>query len=452
MSYKGSIVIGRKAPCPFNTSQFSTGASFTVVSEALRVVLARAGVWYDTVALSIGSNTAVASTAFHYAINGTGYSKAAVSAGTALAAGTVTADKWGIWLFSINAAGTITCTAGAGNVAGYADEATAIAALPATPASEYAMGYVTVLTASGQAFIPGTDALQGGTGGNPATTTNYYTNANVNSYVLDDDYDPGRGSITGFHKASIDTTEAYLGGAPGDELIVLLGAGTVDSVSAVGKIIAQYTLAAATLEAGSINLASLASDVTARLLGTTAVTALNRAYGVAGTIGSTGNDTTHLHLDGLTYGNDEINGYLLVIYDDSEAEYHFRWITDWVLASELATVATLPFTPEDATDTYALLPIIKDADVAAILADTGTDGVPLTAAAVDAILDEVVAGSTTLRQALRGFMAVLLGKASGLATATAVYRDIADTMPVVTATVDADGNRSAVTLDLDDTP
>ena len=35
---------------------------------------------------------------------------------------------------------------------------------------------------------------------------------------------------------------------------------------------------------------------------------------------------------------------------------------------------------------------------------------------------------------------------------TAVYRDIADTMPVVTATVDADGNRTAVTTDLDDTP
>jgi hypothetical protein len=92
------------------------------------------------------------------------------------------------------------------------------------------------------------------------------------------------------------------------------------------------------------------------------------------------------------------------------------------------------------------------ADTAAILLDTGTDGVVLSAAAVDAILDEVVAGSTTMREALRGFLAVLLGKASGLGTATAVFRDVADTMPVVTATVDADGNRTAVTLDLDDTP
>jgi hypothetical protein len=49
---------------------------------------------------------------------------------------------------------------------------------------------------------------------------------------------------------------------------------------------------------------------------------------------------------------------------------------------------------------------------------------------------------------MRGFLAVLLGKASGLATTTAVYRDVADTKDVITATVDADGNRTAITRDL----
>lgn len=43
--------------------------------------------------------------------------------------------------------------------------------------------------------------------------------------------------------------------------------------------------------------------------------------------------------------------------------------------------------------------------------------------------------------------AVLLGKASGLATTTAVFRAADDSKDRVTATVDADGNRSAVTLD-----
>lgn len=44
-------------------------------------------------------------------------------------------------------------------------------------------------------------------------------------------------------------------------------------------------------------------------------------------------------------------------------------------------------------------------------------------------------------------LAVLLGKASGLATTTAIYRAVDDSKDRVTATVDADGNRTALTLD-----
>ena len=97
-------------------------------------------------------------------------------------------------------------------------------------------------------------------------------------------------------------------------------------------------------------------------------------------------------------------------------------------------------------------------DSAAILADTGTDGVVvaagsktgyrLSATGVDDVLDEAVEGSTTLRESVRLHNAVLGGKASGLETTTAVYRDLADSKDRVSATVDADGNRSAVTRDL----
>jgi ribosomal protein L7Ae-like RNA K-turn-binding protein len=41
----------------------------------------------------------------------------------------------------------------------------------------------------------------------------------------------------------------------------------------------------------------------------------------------------------------------------------------------------------------------------------------------------------------------LLGKASGLETTTAIYRAADDAKDRITATVDADGNRTAVTLD-----
>lgn len=74
-------------------------------------------------------------------------------------------------------------------------------------------------------------------------------------------------------------------------------------------------------------------------------------------------------------------------------------------------------------------------------------GYALSAAGVDAILDEVYEGTTTFRQFLRLAASALFGKAAGLATTTATFRDEADTKDRITATVDADGNRSAVTLD-----
>ena len=101
---------------------------------------------------------------------------------------------------------------------------------------------------------------------------------------------------------------------------------------------------------------------------------------------------------------------------------------------------------------------VVDANVDAILADTGTDGVvvaagsksgyALSAAGVTAVWAEVIEGAVTAVQMIRGFAAVLLGKASGLAGTTAVYRDVGDTKDRVTATVDADGNRTAVVRDL----
>jgi hypothetical protein len=75
-------------------------------------------------------------------------------------------------------------------------------------------------------------------------------------------------------------------------------------------------------------------------------------------------------------------------------------------------------------------------------------GYRLSATGVDDILDEVVEGSYTVRQYLRGLASSLLAKLSGAATATVVIRDTGDTKDRVTASCDADGNRSAITLDL----
>lgn len=81
--------------------------------------------------------------------------------------------------------------------------------------------------------------------------------------------------------------------------------------------------------------------------------------------------------------------------------------------------------------------------------DSTVDASGMEAGAVDAILDETIGDSTvTFRQALRALVAGMVGKLSGAATTTIAIRNVADDKDVVTATVDADGNRSAVTLDL----
>ena len=67
----------------------------------------------------------------------------------------------------------------------------------------------------------------------------------------------------------------------------------------------------------------------------------------------------------------------------------------------------------------------------------------------DALLDRTAGVETgvTPRQWFRLAAAALFGKASGMSTTTAVFRDTTDTTNRITATVDASGNRSSVTLD-----
>ena len=79
--------------------------------------------------------------------------------------------------------------------------------------------------------------------------------------------------------------------------------------------------------------------------------------------------------------------------------------------------------------------------------DSLNTGVPLSAAAIDAILDDAVEGSLTLRQILRILLAGVAGESTGGGGSTINFRDVADTKNRISATVDANRNRTAVTLD-----
>ena len=68
-------------------------------------------------------------------------------------------------------------------------------------------------------------------------------------------------------------------------------------------------------------------------------------------------------------------------------------------------------------------------------------------AAANQTLASVVEGSTTLSQALRLCLSALVGKVAGANTTTITMRDLADSKDRITATVDSNGNRTAMTLD-----
>lgn len=124
--------------------------------------------------------------------------------------------------------------------------------------------------------------------------------------------------------------------------------------------------------------------------------------------------------------------------------------------SDLATAADLAVVDGNVDLTLVNLSGM-DLKLDDILLDTGTDGVvvaaasktgyALSAAGVDSILDEVVEGAYTFRQMLRLFMAALAGLSDGGGTTTIAFRDVADSKDRIEATVDADGNRTALTLD-----
>lgn len=71
----------------------------------------------------------------------------------------------------------------------------------------------------------------------------------------------------------------------------------------------------------------------------------------------------------------------------------------------------------------------------------------VTITAIPAPLANVVEGSLTELHVLRLILAAVAGKLSGAATTSVAIRDVADSKNRIAATVDADGNRTAVTLD-----
>jgi len=89
-----------------------------------------------------------------------------------------------------------------------------------------------------------------------------------------------------------------------------------------------------------------------------------------------------------------------------------------------------------------------DAAFATYSPSVAGDNMGVTSAGVAAILAGVVEGSYTLQDAQRILLSVLSGISTGGGTTNLRFRDMADTKNRISATMDANDNRTSVTRDV----
>ena len=223
-------------------------------------------------------------------------------------------------------------------------------------------------------------------------------------FDLDVDHD----SIAGWNNVRIDMSgDAFF--ATGADYSIVITTGTVDSVNVFGENIANFSIENRSM--GQPAGATLAADVAAIKAETALIVA----------------DTDVI--DDGTSGLVKIASDVAAILVD----------TGTTLQAELDGIQA------DTENIQTRLPIA----LVNSRMDSTIDATGMEAGAIDAILDLAAGVETnrTLRQALRLILSAAAGKLSGAATTTVTIRDTNDGTDRIVATVDSDGNRSAVTLD-----
>lgn len=98
------------------------------------------------------------------------------------------------------------------------------------------------------------------------------------------------------------------------------------------------------------------------------------------------------------------------------------------------------------TGVGTLTPTLQNREVIGVTIDAGSR--PSAFDIAQELLGSSADGTVTVSQALKLLLSVLVGKVTGAGTSTITFRDVNDTKNRVTATVDTDGNRTAVTKDV----
>jgi hypothetical protein len=228
-------------------------------------------------------------------------------------------------------------------------------------------------------------------------------------------------SITGLHKVAVDLTASTSFYSTGSTFSICFTAGTAGGTSLVGMEVAHFTIGRQTVPmligAGAVAPLGIIDSGTA-----TAATSNSLTLRAANTLEA-----------------DVVVGATVLITGGTTGLWQTGLVSDFDPATEIILLQngwSGSITPTG-TNTYILFATAPDP----------SSTIPTAAENATAVLAGVIEGSTTLKQSLMLANSVLGGKVSGLPLAP-VFRDIADSKARVTATTDADGNRTAVTRDL----
>ena len=333
-------------------------------------------------------------------------------------------------------------------------------------------------------------------GGTPALSVykDNSTTQTTTGVTLNADFD----SVTGLNHFAIDTSDAFY--SVGSFFDIVITTGTVNSVSAVGSVVGRFTIrktaclkpttAGRTLDVSSggeagIDLANVGSPTQTLNLSGTTISTSQVVASVSGAVGSvtaavtvgTNNDKTGYTLTQAFPSNFaslgiNASGHIsrVTLVDTTTTNTDMRgtdgaalasaWTStragylDSALLAEDPAKRTVKVTGSGSGHIAADLHESQPGSIHATTFEAGAiDAAALAADAAneiaDALLDRADAIETglTLRGAIRLDTAALAGKLSGAAGTTVTIRNVGDTKARITATVDADGNRSAVTTD-----
>lgn len=256
------------------------------------------------------------------------------------------------------------------------------------------------------------------------------TTESTTGVTLTADFD----SRTGLNHFAIDTSADGTFYSAGSFFDIVITTGTVDGISVVGAVVGSFTIRKSS---------SLKPTTAGRFLDVSATGEAGMDWA------NVGSPTTTLGLTGTTIATSQVVASVTgavgsVTGAVGSVTGAVGSVTGAVGSVTGAVASVTGNVGGNVVGTVASVVGNVGGNVVGSVASV-TAGVALSATGMNAA---IVEGTTTWTQAARGWNSALLGKGSGLATTSAKYRDLADSKDRITATVDADGNRSAVTLDL----